>query len=71
MNRPSPTALRRGALLLAALLGTQLLAGCVIVPRPYPYYRPRAVIVEPQPGYDHDGGGDRWHHRHDDWDRGR
>jgi hypothetical protein len=75
---------RRTAALLGVLLAAQLLSACVVVPRPY--YRPRAVAVEPQPGYggwSHDrrdgrdyrgwrGDGERrdWRDR-PDWDGGR
>ena len=65
----------RRAGLVGALLATQLLAACVVVPRPY--YRPHAVVVEP--GWrDHDRRDDRrwrdddrrWQDRRDrpDWD---
>lgn len=44
---------------------TQLLTACVVVPGPY--YRHRAVVVEPAPYY---GPGRDWHEPHDrrDWD---
>ena len=64
--------------LLGVLLATQLLAGCVVVPRPY--YQPRAIVVEPQPygGWKdrRDDRGWRYGDRYDrrdrrDWDAGR
>jgi hypothetical protein len=58
---------RRGLVLLSALLASQVLSACVVVPAPY--YRQRPVIVEPRPHYgpphDHRDPRDRrdWHGR--------
>lgn len=48
---------------LGLVLATQLLSACIVLP--VPGHRRGVVVVQPEPGYDHQ----RPHHRHPHWRR--
>ncbi len=50
---------RRVLGVLGLVLATQLLSACIVLP--LPGHRPRAVVVQPGYGYDHQGPP---HHKH-------
>jgi len=57
---------RRSVTIVGALLTSQLLSACIILPRPFlPHHR--AVVVVPAPGHSH--GGYRGGYEDDKYDR--